>query len=266
MWSFFSKDPSKDLVNYDLQEQVILDRELEERTIWTLNNAKKKGATVVGVSVGTSSSLSSSSSSGVGGAGQSATDLFSSFSYVMKQGNESCVQYARNGFKRMKMLRHPNILMYQDGLENDKCLFIVTERVQPLFTYLKENKDNDSQKENEISWGLFQIATSLNFLNNDCKLVHNNVCMSSIVINRAGEWKLTGFEYTHAIDDSNVPYKFLNSLKCYDPPEKSTIANNNRIATESGVDSWSFGCLIWEIFNGLLPNVNMLKNIGKVNR
>jgi SCY1-like protein 1 len=261
MWSFFSKDPSKDLVNFELQEQMILDRDLEEKTIWTLNNAKKKGLSIVSVGVGSGAGSSASN--------QQATDLFSSFSYVMKPGNESWIQFARNGFKRMKMIRHPNILMYQDGLENDKCVFIVTERVQPLYNYLKENKDNDSQKENEISWGLFQIATALSFLNNDCKLVHNNVCMSSIVINRAGEWKLTGFEYTHSIEETNVPYKVLNSLNCYDPPEKSPIgANTNRnlnsIPTESGVDSWSFGCLIWEIFNGLLPNINMLKNIGKV--
>lgn len=94
--------------------------------------------------------------------------------------------------------------------------------------------------------------------------------MSSIVINRAGEWKLTGFEYTHAIDDMQPPYKVLNNLSCYDPPEKSPVANlkpsrnSNSVSTESAVDSWSFGCLIWEIFNGLLPNINSLKNPGKV--
>lgn len=58
----------------------------------------------------------------------------------------------------MKMLRHPNILMFQDGVESDKGVYIVTERVQPLSTFLKESKDNQSQKENEISWGLYQIA------------------------------------------------------------------------------------------------------------
>ena len=50
--------------------------------------------------------------------------------------------------------------MYQDGIESDKCVYIVTERVQPLFNYLRESKDNQSQRENEISWGLHQIAVS----------------------------------------------------------------------------------------------------------
>lgn len=56
------------------------------------------------------------------------------------------------------MLRHPNILMFQDGVESDKAVYIVTERVQTLYNYLKESKESDSQKENEISWGLYQIA------------------------------------------------------------------------------------------------------------
>lgn len=51
--------------------------------------------------------------------------------------------------------------MYQDGIENDKCVYIVTERVQPLYDYLRESKDSDSQKENEISWGLYQIAVRI---------------------------------------------------------------------------------------------------------
>ena len=95
--------------------------------------------------------------------------------------------------------------------------------------------------------------------------------MSSIVVNRAGEWKLTGFEYTHAIEETTSPYKVLNSLSCYDPPEKSPIGNlkpnrnSNAIPTESAVDSWSFGCLIWEIFNQLLSSTNSLKTLGKVN-
>ncbi len=60
----------------------------------------------------------------------------------------------------MKMLRHPNVLMFQDGVESDKLVQIVTERVTPLFNYLNESKDNESQKENEISWGLHQIAVN----------------------------------------------------------------------------------------------------------
>jgi SCY1-like protein 1 len=95
--------------------------------------------------------------------------------------------------------------------------------------------------------------------------------MSSIVVNRAGEWKLTGFEYTHGVDEQYPPLKVLPSLDRYEPPEKSPVGNlksqpnRNSLSNESGVDSWMLGCLIWEIFNGVLPNMNALKNPGQVN-
>ena len=73
------------------------------------------------------------------------------------------LQSAKNCLKRMKMLRHPNLLGFQDGIENEKAVYIVTERIQPLFNYLNESKDNESQKENEISWGLHQIAVTIAF-------------------------------------------------------------------------------------------------------
>lgn len=170
----------------------------------------------------------------------------------------------------MKMTRHPNILMFQDGIENEKLVQIVTERVQPLTNYLNESKDNDAQKLNEISWGLHQIATALSFLNNDCKLVHNNVNISSVFVNRAGDWKLAGFEYVHSSEDQNVnPYKVLNTLDCYEPPEKSPAnnmhTNRNSLQNDSAaVDAYGLGCLIWEIFNGILPNAGALRNPGKI--
>jgi SCY1-like protein 1 len=93
--------------------------------------------------------------------------------------------------------------------------------------------------------------------------------MSSIVVNRAGEWKLTGFEYSHSIDDQQTPFKVLHNLDVYDAPEKSPISNmnspqNNRnsLPTESGIDSWGLGCLIWEIFNSVLINKKNLQNPG----
>ncbi len=69
MWSFFSKDPSKDLVNYEIQELIQLHPELQEKTIWSINNAKKKNASNP----------------------PQINELFSVFSYQVKQGNESWV-------------------------------------------------------------------------------------------------------------------------------------------------------------------------------
>lgn len=39
------------------------------------------------------------------------------FLYEVAQGTEEQTQLAKAAFKRMKTLRHPNILAYVDGLE-----------------------------------------------------------------------------------------------------------------------------------------------------
>ncbi len=110
------------------------------------------------------------------------------------------------------------------------------------------------------------VQTALNFLNTDCKIVHNNINMSSIFVNKAGEWKLCGLEFSYAHEQrSQVDPLILNKLPLlsrYEAPEKNAPGNNGEIW--SAVDSWGLGCLIWEIFNGILQNVATLKNHGKV--
>ena len=46
-----------------------------------------------------------------------------------------------------------------------------------------------------VAWGLHQIVNGLSFMVNQCKLIHNNVCLSSVFVDQAGEWKLAGLEY-----------------------------------------------------------------------
>lgn len=77
MWNFFSKDPSKDLVNFELQEAVQLDPDVQSKTIWSINNAKKKGSAAAA-----STSVSQASSAEL---------LYSVFSCQAKPGNEQAV-------------------------------------------------------------------------------------------------------------------------------------------------------------------------------
>ena len=90
--------------------------------------------------------------------------------------------------------------------------------------------------------------------------MHNNVNISSVFVNRAGDWKLAAFEYSHSTEDQHAPPKALNTLACYEPPEKTAAPTR----TESAVDSYGLGCLIWEIFNGILPNPGALRNPGQI--
>ncbi|XP_066205816.1 N-terminal kinase-like protein isoform X6 [Saccopteryx leptura] len=186
------------------------------------------------------------------------------FVYDVKPGAEEQTQVAKAAFKRLKTLRHPNILAYIDGLETDKCLHIVTEAVTPLGVYLKARAEAGGPKELELSWGLHQIVKALSFLVNDCNLIHNNVCMAAVFVDRAGEWKLGGLDYMYS-DQGNggaPPRKGIPELEQYDPPELAD-SSGRAVREKWSSDMWRLGCLIWEVFNGPLPRAAALRNPGK---
>ncbi|XP_043931699.1 N-terminal kinase-like protein [Protopterus annectens] len=228
MW-FFSRDPVKDF-------QYEIGTECEGTAgIWSLHRGKRK----------------------------STGEPVSIFVYEVKPNSEEQTQVAKSAFKRLKTLRHPNILSYIDGLETDKSLYIVTEPVTPLSIYLKSKTDSGGLNDLEISWGLYQTVKALSFLVNDCNLIHNNVCMAAVFVDRAGEWKLGGLDYMYAAQgDITVPQKGIPELEKYDPPEKTE--NNKAVGEKWSADMWRLGCLIWEVFNGSLPRPSALRSLGKI--
>jgi hypothetical protein len=77
------------------------------------------------------------------------------------------------------------------------------------------------------------------FLNNDCSLIHNNVCIASIFVDRAGEWKLGGMDYVYPAAGSECvpPVKPLPALEKYDPPERTAAAAKRQSEKWYDVDS-----------------------------
>ncbi|XP_060575730.1 N-terminal kinase-like protein [Ruditapes philippinarum] len=233
MWSIFSRDPAKDFA-YVIGEKVA---GLEDKSVWSLHQGKKK----------------------TGG------DNVSVFVFDVKSSSESQTALARSSFKRIKTLRHPNILTFLDGIETDKVIYIATEPVTPLSTYIENNDAEQRKNQLSISWGLHKVTKGLSFLVNDCNLIHNNVCMSSIFVDQAGEWKLAGVDYMYPATgtESVPPVKILPFLERYDPPEKSDLKRGIKGEKWSS-DMWGLGCLIWEVFNGPLPRTSALKAFGKI--
>lgn len=200
MWSFFSRDPTKDF-SYEIGEPI---SGLDDRSIWTLHRAKKKGS--------------------AGG------EDVSVFVFECKSGNEHLLNIARSAVKRLKTLRHPSILAYLDSFETNKVIYLATERVESLYSRLTRKSDNDDEFKKELyfSWGIFQITRALNFLNNDANLRHNNVNLWTVFVNEeSGEWKLGGVEYMTAVD---IIYNILPStFQAYYPPD---VKENVKPATK----------------------------------
>ncbi|EDW53400.1 N-terminal kinase-like protein [Drosophila sechellia] len=232
MWSFFSRDSSKDFP-YDIGEPV---GGFDQYSIWTLHKAKRK-TTLEEVSV---------------------------FVYDIRSGSDTKCELAKAALKRLKTLRHPSILQYLDSLETDKMLYVATEAVDSLGTYFAKLGSDNVQKGLYLAWGIFQITRALSFLNNDGNLRHNNVSAWSVFVNASGEWKLGSLEYVSAADGNPMPpAKIPVTLEVYDSPEKND-PSKLKAATKCSVDMWGLGCLVWEAFNGVLKQRSNLKDIEHI--
>lgn len=173
------------------------------------------------------------------------------------------LEAAKSSVKRIKTLRHPSVLQYIDSLETDRVVYLVTERVEPLDLHLR-GLVKEEEKKLAISWGICQVARGVSFLTKDCGLSHNNVCLWSVFVDKAGEWKIGGLDYVCAASD-RPPAKMLPALDRYGPPEVVAPASG-KPRPKWAQDSWGLGCLIWEIFNGPLPDSSSLGAPGKIPR
>lgn len=232
MWSFFTRDAVKDFP-YEISNET---EDTDNFSIWKLHQGKKKAS----------------------------GEVVSVFVFeVNSAASQSMLETAKAAVKRLKTLRHPSILTYVDSLETEKLVYLVTELVVPLKQHLSKLHSlySTDQAKLAISWGLHEIAQALGFLNKDCNLSHNNVCLSSVYVDRAGEWRLGGVEYMAPVQDPR-PVKSIPELQKYDPPEgksSSRVKSNNW-----SHDSWGLGCLVWETFNETLPQATSLKSPNKI--
>ncbi|KAJ6848265.1 putative inactive serine/threonine-protein kinase scy1 [Iris pallida] len=186
----------------------------------------------------------------------------------------------RNGVKRLRTVRHPNILSFLhsteaevfDGSTSKLTLYIVTEPVMPLSEKIKELGLEGTQRDEYFAWGLHQISKAVSFLNNDCKLVHGNVCLASVVVTQTLDWKLHAFDALSEFDTNNdtsgsamLQFEWLIGAQ-YKPLElsKSDWATIRK-SPPWAIDSWGLGCLIYELFSGVrLARTEELRNTAAI--
>lgn len=186
----------------------------------------------------------------------------------------------RNGVKRLRTVRHPNILSFLHGTEVETfdgptakvTIYIVTEPVMPLSDKIKELGLDGKQRDEYYAWGLHQIAKAVSFLNNDCKLVHANVCLASVVVTPTLDWKLHAFDVLSEFDGnkeassgSMLQYAWLVGTQ-YKPME---LVKSDWVAIRNSapwaIDSWGMGCLIYELFSGMrLSKTEDLRNTSSI--
>ncbi|GKB15665.1 probable inactive serine/threonine-protein kinase scy1, partial [Tanacetum coccineum] len=161
------------------------------------------------------------------------------FSLTGSNAGDGRLAAGRNGVKRLRTVRHPNILSFlhsteaeiNDGSSTKVTIYIVTEPVMPLAEKIKELGLQGTKRDEYYAWGLQRIAKAVSFLNNDCKLQY--------------DW-LVGSQYK--------PVELAKS-------DWASI----RKSPPWAIDSWGLGCLIYEIFSGLkLSKTEELRNTASL--
>ncbi|CAL0316640.1 unnamed protein product [Lupinus luteus] len=198
------------------------------------------------------------------------------FSLSGSSAQDGHLAAGRNGVKRLRTVRHPNVLSFLHSAEIETydagtpkvTIYIVTEPVMPLLDKIKELGLKGTQRDEYYAWGLHQIAKAVSFLNNDCKLVHGNVCLASVVVTQTLDWKLHALDVLSEFDGSNdaasgqmLQYAWLVGTQ-YKPME---LAKSDWAAIKKSppwaIDSWGMGCLIYELFSGTkLAKTEELRN------
>ncbi|KAG2036717.1 armadillo-type protein [Suillus americanus] len=135
--------------------------------------------------------------------------LVSVFEYDLTHPlNKSTIPLARNSLRRLRTIRHPDVLKFIDVVESDSAICIMTERVRPLPLALSQSSSNvPREREDWLIWGLHRISVALAFLNDSASSTHGNVRPNAVFITPSGEWKLGGFEVlSNPKDDLSVIY------------------------------------------------------------
>ncbi|KAI9851496.1 MAG: hypothetical protein M1838_003571 [Thelocarpon superellum] len=165
--------------------------------------------------------------------------------------NKSSLPLARNAVRKLRTLRHPGVVKVLDTVETETYIYMATERVTPLAWHVRRQ----SLSTETTKWGLYNIARTIKFINDEASSVHGNLRTSSIFTSESGEWRLGGFDVLSSMkDDEAVIYNYGSLLRDsgrYAPPEVArsgwdTIKRN----PISAVDSYNLGTLIYEVFNG----------------
>ena len=144
---------------------------------------------------------------------------YSKHSSEVKKVSTKHLNLALNQIKKLKVLRHPNIVKYLYSEEPQnmnhghfKCL-LITESIRPLNSII-----NVLSKEQILS-GVFGITSGFAFLHEKAFISHNNINESCIYLNTKQVWKINDFEL--ALNFADLNRENLKSI--YEFKSKSAI-------------------------------------------
>ncbi|KAF5388789.1 hypothetical protein D9757_005678 [Collybiopsis confluens] len=182
------------------------------------------------------------------------SSAISVFEYDFAQ-HKDLAPLARNSLRKLRTIRHPDVLKFMDVVESDASILIMTERVRPLDSVLPDwSSKGVQEKEDWVLWGLHRISVALAFINDSCASTHGAIRTRSIFLSPSGEWKLGGFEVlSNPKDEAAVLYSLGSRMPNYmswAPPEvKKDGWSLLKQREPSAPDAYALGLLLNAAFN-----------------
>lgn len=174
-----------------------------------------------------------------------------------KSERESLLASLRKGVSQLTRLRHPRLLIVQHPLEESRdSLAFVSEPVRECLANLLQVEE--ALFPVEVQYGLIQLAEALQFIHRDGRLLHGNLCPENVIVNSAGSWKLSGFDFCLAANPSADPqlvtwnYEEPDwSLPVVCRPYADVCAPEFHISQSASAasDMFSLGCVAYSVFN-----------------
>ncbi|WWD19545.1 hypothetical protein CI109_104006 [Kwoniella shandongensis] len=199
--------------------------------------------------------------------------IFDSTLPPLQPGNKdrkTLFQLARNALKKLRTIRHPDVVKYIDSVETETHVYIATERVRPLEGVLRDwetggglagsGATKGKGKEEWIGWGVKSISTALAFLNSPPLSQHHSyIIPSTIFITPSLEWRLGGFDLLTGRDDSAGVLWALAGVAPGDVGERSAPEVKKggwgvlRDTDPAQSDTYILALLLFSLYNPLSP-------------
>ncbi|KAN0090665.1 hypothetical protein V8E55_004231 [Tylopilus felleus] len=173
--------------------------------------------------------------------------------------SKSTIPLAKNALRKLRTIRHPDVLKFMDVVESDSAILVMTERVRPLPAALQAWASKSQQERQDwLLWGLHRVSVALAFINDSVASTHGSVRPNAIFISPSGEWKLGGFEVlSNPKDDNPVLYTMggllPGSMSCAPPEVKKNGWSTLKEGPIAAADSYALGILLHSVFNPTHP-------------
>lgn len=115
----------------------------------------------------------------------------------------------------------------------NKVLYLVTEPVKPLSAVIEELGLEDEQRTMFIALALRQSAQAVAFVNNQCKLLHGNVCMDTMLVTPELDVRLGFFDM--ASEHAHLSSSLL--ARCAPRPSPRSASSNPLAQRTARLDS-----------------------------